>query len=129
MGGGLEERVDEGVALVALLADFGGEVVGGVLGLPDAVLEGELVDEGSVGAEGLLACSFEVELFDEVPVVGGAAALEEIGEGGAGVALGFVAACVELGEGGVVGKDGFVGGLEGEEAHRTDCGERSMMIP
>ena len=51
----MEEGVDEGVAAVPLLADFGGEVVGSVLGLPDAVLEGELVYQCAVGAEGLLA--------------------------------------------------------------------------
>ena len=75
------------------------------------MLEGEFVYQCSVGAEWLLIRSFEVELFDEVPVVGGAATLEEVGEGGAGVALGVVAAVGELGEGCVVGLDGCVGGF------------------
>ena len=75
------------------------------------MLEGELIDECAVGAERLLAGPPEVELLDEVPVVGGAAALEEVGEGGAGVALGGVAAVLELGEGGVVGLDWSVRGF------------------
>jgi hypothetical protein len=80
----LEEGVGEGIPFGDLGLDFLLEVVGGVFGFPDAVLEGELVDEGTVGAEGLLAGSFEVILLDEVPAVGGAAFLEEVGEGGVG---------------------------------------------
>jgi hypothetical protein len=85
--------------------------------------EGEGVDEGSVGAEGLLVGAFELVLLDEVPVVGAGAFLEEVGEGGAGVAFGFVSVLVKLGEGGVVGEDWFVGGLEGEEAHECANGK------
>ncbi len=70
VAGGLEEDVGEGVALFELLADLYCEVVVGVLGFPDAVDEGEVVDEGSVGAEGLLVGAFELVLFDEVPAVG-----------------------------------------------------------
>ena len=55
------------------------------------MLEGEVVDECAVGAERLLLCAFELELLDQVPAVWAAAALEQVGEGGAGVALGGVA--------------------------------------
>ena len=55
MAGGLGEDVGEGVALFELEADFFGEVVVGVFGFPDAVDEGEVVDESSVGAEGCLS--------------------------------------------------------------------------
>jgi hypothetical protein len=118
-GGGLEECVGEGIALGDLGFDFFLEVVGGVFGLPDAVLEGELVDECAVGAEGLLAGAFEVVLLDEVPAVGSAALLEEVGEGGAGVAFGGMAVFLELGERLVVGLDGFVRRLEWEEGRRA----------
>ena len=67
--GRLEEGVDERVALFALFADFDGELVVGVLGFPDAVLEGEFVDECAVGTERLFGGAFEVEFLDEVPVV------------------------------------------------------------
>lgn len=103
--GGLEEDVGERAAGVAFAGDFFGEVV--------------------VGAEGLLATpatktcrwgprlvgAFELVLLDEVPAEGRAAALEEVGEGGADVALGGVAVLREGGEGFEVGLDGLVGGL------------------
>ena len=111
MVGGLEEDVGEGVAPFELGGDFFFEVVAGVLGLPEAVDEGEGVDEGSVGAEGLFGGAFELVLLDEVPVVGGAAFFEEVGEGGAGVSFGLVAVELELREGGVVGLDGSVRGF------------------
>ena len=114
----LEEDVGERVSSGDFLLDFSLEVVGGVFGFPDAMLEGEIVDEGSVGAEGLFGGAFELVLLDEVPGVGVAALLEEVGEGGAGVALGGVAVLQEQGKGGVVGLDRSVRGLEGEEAHR-----------
>ena len=50
-------------------------------------------------------------LLDEMPAVWGGAFLEEVGEGGAGVALGGVAAVLELGEGSVVGLDWSVRGF------------------
>jgi hypothetical protein len=95
----LEEGVGEGITFGDLGLDLTLQVVGGVLGLPDAVLEGEFVDEGSVGSERLLVDAFEVVLLDEVPAVGRSALLEKVGEGGSGVALGDVAVFVELGEG------------------------------
>jgi hypothetical protein len=116
--GGLEEDVGEGVAPGYFGFDLFLEVVGGVLGLPEAVDESEGVDEGSVGAEGLLVGAFELVLLDEVPVVRGGATLEQVGEGGAGVAFSGVAMLVELLKGGVVGLDVCGGGLEGKEAHR-----------
>jgi hypothetical protein len=48
--------------------DFFLQVVGGVFGLPEAVDEGEGVDEGSVGAEGLFVGAFELVFLDEVSV-------------------------------------------------------------
>jgi len=72
---------------------------------------------------GVVSWCFELVLLDEVPVVGAGAFLEEVGEGGAGVAFGGVAVLVELGESGVVGEDWFVGGLEGEEAHECANGK------
>ena len=58
-----------------------------------------------------------MELFDQVPFVGRGTLLEQIGEGGAGIALGSVAVLQEQGEGGVVGLDRGVRGLQREEAH------------
>ncbi len=84
------------------------EIVVGVFGFPDAVDEGEVVNEGSAGTDGLLGGAFEGVLLNEVPVVGRAAFFEEVGEGGAGVAFGGVALAVELREGGVIGLDGLV---------------------
>ena len=51
---------------------------------------------------------------------GRAAHFEEVGEGGTGVALGFVAVEMELREGGVVGLDRGVRGLQRKEAHWAD---------
>ena len=53
----LEEDVGKWIALFEFEADFFGEVVVGVFGFPNAVHEGEVVDEGSVGSEGV-ACPF-----------------------------------------------------------------------
>ena len=116
-GGRLEEDVGEGIAFGYLGLDLFSEVVGGVLGLPEAVDEGEGVDEGAVCAERLFGGALELVLLDEVPVIGSGGALEEVGEGGAGVALGGVAVLVELLEGGVIGLDVGRGRLEGKEAH------------
>jgi hypothetical protein len=52
-----------------------------------------------------------VELLDEVPTVGGGAFLEEVGEGGAGVALGGVAVFLELRKRVEVGFDRLMGRL------------------
>jgi hypothetical protein len=78
-----------------------------------------VIEDGAVGTEGLLACSLEWELFDQVPFVGRGALLEQIGEGGAGIALGGVAVLQEQGKGGVVGLDWGVRGFEGKEAHKV----------
>ena len=67
----------------------------------------------------LLASSLELILLHQMPVVGGRALLEQVGEGGAGVALRIVAKFVKLGESGVVGLDRRVGRFEREEAHRV----------
>lgn len=115
--GGLEEDVGEGIAFGEFGFDFALEVVVGVLGLPKAVDEGEVVDEGSVGAERLFGCAFEGVLLYEVPAVGSRTFLEQVGEGGAGVAFGGVAVLFESGEGGVVGLDGGVRRLQRERAH------------
>ena len=63
---------------------------------------GEVVYQGSVGAEGLLVGAFEGVLGDDVPAVGAGAAAEEFFEGEAGVALGGVAVFVGDGQGVVV---------------------------
>ena len=115
MVGRLEEDVGEGLALGELCFDFLVKLVVGVLGFPEAVDEGEVVDEGSIGAERLLASALESVLLYEVPTVGGGAFLEQVGECGAGVALCGVAVFMELGEGGVVGLDGGVRGFEGKD--------------
>ena len=107
-GWGLEEDVGEGVAFGDLLLDLGLQVVGGVFGFPEAVDKGEVINEGAIGTEGLLARALELVLLDEVPAEGAAALLDEVSEGGAGVALGGVAVLFEGGEGGVTrwsGKD------------------------
>ena len=85
--GGLEEDVGEWVSGGAFLFDLGVDVIAKIFRLPDAVLESEFVNEGTVGAKGLLAGAFERELFDQVPFIGRGALLEEISEGGARVAL------------------------------------------
>ena len=90
----------------------------------NSVVAAEVVDEGSVGAEGLFGGAFELVLLDEVPAVGRAARFKEVGEGGAGVAFGVVAVKVELGEGGVVGSNGFVRWFETEKRWHTGLRER-----
>lgn len=60
---------------------------------------------------GVLVGAFELVLLDEVPAVGGAAAFEEVSEGGAGVAFGGVAVLLKGGEGFEVGFYGLVGGF------------------
>ena len=117
MVGGMEEDVDGWVAGGELALDLFVEVVCGVFGFPEAVDQGEVVYEGSVSAEGLFGGAFELVLLYEVPGVGGGAALEEVGEGGTGVAFRGVAVVQEPLEGGVVGLDWSVSGLEGEESH------------
>lgn len=105
--------------------DFLVEIVIRVLGLPQTVKYWKVIMVNrSVDAEGLLARAFEGVLLDEVPAVGRAAALEEVGKGGAGVALGGVAVFCEGGEGVEVRLDGLVGGLEGEDG-RHGCREGS----
>lgn len=84
----------------------------------------EVSDDRPVCAKRLFAGAFEGVLLDEVPAVGRAAALEEVGEGGAGVALGGVAMFCEGGEGVEVGFDGLVRRLEGE-GRRHGCREGS----
>ena len=71
VAGRLEERVGEGIALLDLGLDLVVELVVVVLGLPEALQDGQVVvEDGAVGAEVLLASALEGELFDEVPVVG-----------------------------------------------------------
>ena len=78
---------------------------------------GEVVYDGPVGAEGLLISPRELVLLYEMAAVGRGTLLEQVGESGAGVAFGDMAVSMELGECFVVGLDGFVRGLEWEEAH------------
>ena len=85
-GGVLEDRVGERVAEGDLLADFGVELVGGVLGFPVAAVEVELVAERAVGAD-LFAADAGGELRDEVPVGFFAGGGEQVLEGGAGGAF------------------------------------------
>jgi hypothetical protein len=87
----LEEGVGERIACGDLLFDLGSEVVVGILGLPEAVLQGEIVDEGAVGAERLLVGALEWIFGDERPVVSAGAAAQQILKGGASVAFGGVA--------------------------------------
>jgi len=84
----------------------------GSVGLLNA-LEG--VYKRSVGAERLLAGSFEGVLLHQMPVVRTGATFEDVGEGGAGVAFGLVALLVKEGEGSVVSLDVGGGRLEGEQ--------------
>lgn len=92
----------------------------GVFGLPDAVGEGEMIDESAVGAKGgPIGWAAKLIPLNEVPVVRRAAALEEVGKGGADVAFRDVSVLLELRESGVVVLDGLVGGLQRKEAHRA----------
>ena len=97
-GGGLEEYVGERITSGYFSFDLLLQIVGGVLGFPEAVDEGEGVDEGTVGAEGLLVGAFELVLLNEVPVVGRGALFEDVGEGGAGIAFSGVAVLFKGGE-------------------------------
>jgi len=64
--GVLENSVAGGVASFELLLDFGGQVVGSVLGLPPAAGESEFIADGAVGDDAL-AAGVGGELRDEGP--------------------------------------------------------------
>lgn len=86
-----------GIAEGDLLADFGVEFVGGVLGFPVAAVEIEVVAEGAVGAD-LFAADAGGLFGNEVPIGLLAGGGEQVLEGGA--------------DGRFVGD--FVGGVGGE---------------
>ena len=91
--GGLEEDIGEGVAFGYFGLDLLLQVVGGVFGLPEAMDEGEFVDQCAVCAERLFAGAFELVLLDEVPVIGAGALSQQVGEGGASVLPSVVWPC------------------------------------
>ena len=114
--GGLEEDVIAGIAGGEFFGDFLVEVVGGVLGLPVAVGEGEFVHQGAVEAQGgagffqgVLLHQGEAALFGAVAQEGG----EGRGDGAFGIEI-KVAEGLELL---IVGLDGLVGGFEVEGEH------------
>ena len=115
----LKQSVDGWVAVRDLPLDFLWKIVGGVLCLPEAVPEGHgrFVVEDRVGAQALLAGSYEVDLGREFEVEASGTVPKECSKGVAGVAFGDEPVLLELGEGGVVGLDWGVRGLQREEAH------------
>jgi hypothetical protein len=79
--------------------------------------ECQCVHESAVCAKGLLAGAFELILLDEMPVVCGGAAFEEISKCGAGIAFGVMAEVVKRFQRVVVMLDGLVRGFERKQAH------------
>jgi len=78
--GVLKNSIAGGVAGLELLLDLGGEVVGGVLGLPPAAGETEFVADGAVGDDAL-AAGVGGELGDEGPAAFFGGSVEEGLEG------------------------------------------------
>lgn len=116
-GGGLEEDVGARIASGELLLDFEAEVVLGVLGLPVAAREMELVNERAVNAQGVLAFADELILGDERPVELASAFLEHVFEGAPEITLVVEAEFAELVECFVIGADGSVRWPESELRH------------
>lgn len=79
--GVFEDGVAGGVAGFELFADFGGEVVGGVFGLPPAAGEAEFVADGAVGNDAF-AAGVSGEFGDEIPAAAFGGFVEEGVEGG-----------------------------------------------
>ena len=113
----LEEDVVARVAGRELALDLGGQVVVFVLGLPVAVREVELVDQGAVNDDASAGARVDGVLGHEGPAELAGAVFEQGLEGGA---HGGLAGDVEVGEaaeGGVVVFDGLVAGFEVESRH------------
>ena len=98
--GVLEDGVDEGVAAFDLGLDLGVQVVLGVLGLPVAARDAEIVLQGGVGP---LAAGVQGLFEEQGPAGGLGVGVQELGEGeSGGLLLGGVV-------GGVAGEVGVVG--------------------
>jgi hypothetical protein len=110
--GVLKDDVAARVALLELLADLGVEVVVGVLGLPVAARQAELVAQGAVGGDAL-AADLHVQLGDERPSLDflGRVGEQPLERGFQGALMLDPLAAVCL-EGGVVLLNGFVARLE-----------------
>jgi hypothetical protein len=78
--GRLEDRVVRRVALVQLLLDLAVQVVVAVLGLPEAMGESVLVEQGSIDAN---ATVLRAPFRNEFPAHLGATVGQEVAEGGA----------------------------------------------
>ena len=111
-GGVVVNDVGFGVALGGFGADFGFEVVVGVLGFPIAAVDGEVVTEGGVGFDEGAGGEFVGVFGDELPVAAAGEFGEEGLEGGAGGGFVFDGGVAEFAEGELVIMEDFVGGFE-----------------
>jgi len=110
--GGLEEDVAVGVALVELAADFGFQVVVGVLGFPVAVDAPEGVAEGGIHNDAVAVAALHGEFGFKGPAALAGGGAEEVKEGLADGGFPGDVVLVELSEGGVVSLDELVSWLE-----------------
>ena len=110
--GGLEEDVGIGVALVELAADFGFQVIVGVLGLPVTVDAPEGVAEGGVHDDAVAAAALHGIFGFEGPATLAGGGAEEVEKRLADGSFAGDAVLVELSECGVIGLDELVSCLE-----------------
>ena len=108
----LEEDVVARVAGGEFALDYGRAVVVFPFGLPGAVGEGKVVDEGAVNDDAFAAAGVEGVLGHKGPAVLAGAVFEECLEGRADGGFVSDAEAGKLVKGCVVGFDGLVGGFE-----------------
>ncbi len=90
------------------------EIVGGVLGCPEAVIEAVVVEQRAVGFGVGPAFALEGEFGDEFPIELAGTMFEQFLKGGADGGFVFDAELFELGQAFVINEDGLVGGLRGQ---------------
>ena len=112
-----EEDVLLRVAEAELDLDLLFEVVGGVFGFPDAVVEAVVVEQGTVGFCVGLALALDGVFGDERPIELAGAGFEQLLEGAADGGLVLDAELGEIGQGLVVKGDWFMGWLQLEAGH------------
>ena len=121
--GRLEEDVVARVAELEFLRDLLVEIVGGVLGLPQAVHEPEAIEQRTVGRDLRAGFGLQRILGDKLPFVGaafvdeGGAVFEQRLERRTHGGLVLYPELRKIRERGVVGSDSFVVGLERQGPH------------
>ncbi len=111
---GLKENVARGVSGLKLLLHLAGQIVVGVLGLPEAVRQPVLVYERAVHASGAAPLTLDRPLRDERPAELPAAGFEQILEGRAHGRLVRDFESFKLCQGLIVGRDHLVSRFEVE---------------